>query len=180
MSADVRYQQATDEEIMAYVHGGVLRVDPDGSVWRCRKRQVGIRYAKWIDCTPTRCELWSSNDVRVPLCRNSIRLRFPTQRLVWLALVGPIPEGHTVRRRDNDRRNNHPSNLYLERRVRHLDMSLDQLWSACRSPREELIMNAYVDGGTPSEAARLLQCRPCLIKECLNTLRKRASGERSP
>ncbi len=175
MTAVVRYMRASDEEILAYVDAGVIRVDPDGSVWRCRKRQVGIRYAKWIDCEPTRCELWSSGDIRVPLCQNSIRLAIPIVRLVWLVLVGLIPEGHRVfRRRGVDKRNNHPDHLYLVEYRSFFDLSLDELWMFCRSPREELIMSVFVDAGTPLEAARLLRCEPRVIKSCLDVLRKRA------
>lgn len=177
--------RASDAEILAYVDAGVLRVDPDGSVWRCRKRQVGRGYAKWIDCKPpVRAENQATGTVRVPSCHPSVRFEFPVARLVWLVLCGPIPEGKNVFHRDGSRRggstrNNHPSNLFVtERRsfggykpVQAVD---EELFEFCRSPREQLLLHAVMVHGSLYAAAKELGCNPGLISACLRQIRRRS------
>ena len=173
MTAFVKHQRATDEQMLEYVKAGVLRVDPDGSVWRCKKRQVGIRYAKWMDCTPRRCDNLRSYIIKVPLCQNSIQLAISTPRLVWRVLRGPIPAHCRVVHIDGNRRNNHPDNLKLQRMLSSI--GIDELWSACRSPREELILHALIEHGSYMEAARSLGVRLGRIAETLRTMRRRVT-----
>jgi hypothetical protein len=94
----------------AHVTAGVLRVDPDGSVWRCKRRRGEV----WSDMKPRRVEnLGGKGYLRVSL---HVGQGYPlaivmAHRLVYELLVGPIPGGLEIDHINGDKRDNRPSNL---------------------------------------------------------------------
>lgn len=94
----------------AHVAAGVLRVDDNGSIWRCKIR-VGQR---WRDVPPRRVEnVGGKGYLRVSLhvSRGRPLAIVMAHNLAYEVLVGPIPRGLELDHRDNNKTNNRPSNL---------------------------------------------------------------------
>jgi len=85
---------------------GTFRVDSQGRVWRVR------HYGK--PCAPSRADGVQGDGYRsVYLRLDARRVRVLAHRLVYVALIGAIPDGWVVRHRNRNRAENHPSNLLL-------------------------------------------------------------------
>lgn len=156
---------ASVEDALPFVQAGVLRIDPDGSIWRCKVRHAGYWGAKWSDREPTRAEHDSRNSLDVRLSIGSFqRIVVPAAPLVWTVLVGPIPAGLRVYRRDGDHRNNDPKNLYVafghsnyRGSLRVFDDDyIDQLRGACDHPHERRLLEAIITHGSQTHAAEAL------------------------
>lgn len=92
------------------VRGGLLRVDPDGSVWRVAVLRAGTAHA----VTPRRAESAGAKGyLRIVLGVSGRKetCSVGAHRLVYAALVGPIPDGLQINHRDLNKRNNDPRNL---------------------------------------------------------------------
>lgn len=94
----------------AHVTAGVLRVEADGTVWRCKSRVGGT----WHDVEPRRVEnVGGKGYLRVSLhvARGLPLAIVMAHCLVYEVLVGPIPKGLQIDHKDNDKTNNRPENL---------------------------------------------------------------------
>lgn len=93
-----------------HVAAGVLRVDPDGTIWRCKTRLGGT----WRDIDPRRAEnVGGKGYLRISL---HVAVGRPlamvmAHNLAYEILVGAIPDGLELDHKDNDKTNNRPSNL---------------------------------------------------------------------
>lgn len=102
-----------DGDAMAYAKAhvsiGVLRVDPEGRIWR-EKIFAGGRYR---DVEPRRAEnVGGKGYLRVSLAKPGGKLAIVmAHSLVFELLVGPIPDGLEVNHKDLDKTNNRPDNL---------------------------------------------------------------------
>lgn len=95
---------------LRYVTAGLLRVDPDGAVWRVAVLRRGAVRA----VAPRRAESVGSKGylrivLGVPGRRETCSVA--AHRVVYAALVGPIERGLQINHRDLNKQNNHPSNL---------------------------------------------------------------------
>lgn len=90
---------------------GVLRLDPDGSVWRLKKRKGAMLFR----CTPKRIDLADKDGYRkirvttAPMVVTSCQVA----RLVWQVHKGDIPDRLTVNHKDGNASNNALDNLEL-------------------------------------------------------------------
>lgn len=95
---------------LAYVRAGLLRIDADGAVWRVAVHRRGVAHP----VEPRRAESIGGNGyLRVVL---GVPGRAETcsvgaHRLVYAALVGPIPAGFQINHRDLNKQNNAPGNI---------------------------------------------------------------------
>lgn len=98
------------ELALSYVAAGLLRVDPDGSVWRVAE----LRRGRSVAVEPRRAEtVGGKGYFRIVLgvpdkARNC---SVAAHRLVYAALVGAIPDGLQINHRDLNKQNNRPDNL---------------------------------------------------------------------
>jgi hypothetical protein len=70
---------------------------------------------------------------RVGLWRNGKGKFIQVHRLIAMAFLGPIPEGHEVHHKDNDKTNCHPSNLeYVTSSENKIHAIRGGHWSRCR------------------------------------------------
>lgn len=102
--------------VLAAVKSGELEIDPQGNVWRVKKRTAD-RWTGGIRTTPckrVRAEMANgSGYLQVRLMRDSKRVFAAAHRLVWIYFNGPIPQGITVNHKDGNKSNNSPDNLEL-------------------------------------------------------------------
>ena len=119
-----------EEGVLAAVNAGILRVDRDGSIWRCKKRQVGDWGSRWFDVDPVRCEHDTGSTLQVRVTAgHANRIQMQVDRLVWRVYRGPIPPGKKIAHRDDDRYNNALDNLTL------VDLCVDLSTAAPRRSR---------------------------------------------
>lgn len=112
------YSTPEDLVYWNYVVFGILEVREDGTVWRCMKwHPTPPGGGEWRPCEPKRADTKESNRRKANRYRR-IQVRFQgrvltcmAHRLVYRALVGPIPEGLEVNHKNRCRWNNHPDNL---------------------------------------------------------------------
>jgi hypothetical protein len=101
---------------VAALASGCFRIDPDGYVWRVRRRGKA--------CSPYRADAVGSDGYRgVYVTVGHRRRRVLAHRLVWVSQKGPIPDGFVVRHWNRDRGDNRPENLYLARPSGQLGMA---------------------------------------------------------
>ncbi len=118
------------EFALSYVATGLLRVDPDGSVWRVAE----LRRGRVVAVEPRRAEtVGGKGYFRIVLgvpdkARNC---SVAAHRLVYAALVGAIPDGLQINDRDLNKQNNRPDNLEVV-------------------TGSENIIHSYANGRTPS------------------------------
>ena len=95
---------------LSYVAGGLLRIEPDGSVWRVAE----LRSGRVVAVEPRRAEtVGGKGYLRIVL---GVPGRHQTcsvaaHRLVYAAVVGVIPDGLQINHRDLNKQNNRPANL---------------------------------------------------------------------
>lgn len=82
---------------------GVVTVDARGRVWR--------RERHGRPCAPYRAEGPRNGYLVVTVYLDGRQRAAYAHRLAYVALVGPIPEGHLVRNRNGDHSDNRPANL---------------------------------------------------------------------
>ena len=117
------------EEVVywAYVQTGILEVRGDGTVWRVKDwNPILVRVdggklttvgGSWIPCDPRRADTKESRRMkpnrykRVQVRHQGRVMSCMAHRLVYRALIGPIPAGLEVNHKDRCRWNNHPENL---------------------------------------------------------------------
>lgn len=93
----------------AALASGMVSVDADGRVWRHWRAGRPVS-------PPYRAEtLRPDGYMVVPLVLSGRPVRILAHRLVYVALVGPVPPGAMVRHWSRDRADNRPSNLVLVR-----------------------------------------------------------------
>ena len=149
----------------AHVAAGVLRVEADGTIWRCKTRHGG----GWRDIEPRRMEnVGGKGYLRVSL---NVAAGLPlaivmAHCLIYEVFVGPIPDGLQIDHKDNDKTNNRPDNLEpvtgLENMRRSFRRGRTQAWAIARK-----------DGGREWRSGR-----PMLTEEQRQRAREmRASGE---
>jgi hypothetical protein len=87
---------------------GVLKVDQDGLVWRCKFKTHGV----WKDCTPRRAEnIGGKGYFRLTLTSPSGRqVMTMAHKLVWAWFNGPIPK-EQINHDNLNKADNHPDNL---------------------------------------------------------------------
>jgi hypothetical protein len=118
------------EFALSYVAAGLLRVEPDGSVWRVAE----LRRGRVVAVEPRRAEtVGGKGYFRIVLgvpgkARNC---SVAAHRLVYSALVGAIPDGLQINHRDLNKQNNRPDNLEVV-------------------TGSENIIHSYANGRTPS------------------------------
>lgn len=100
-----------EREAAKLVHEGILRLDPDGSVWRLKKRKGDMLFR----CTPKRIDYRSSGNYRAVKVTIAACTLVTVQlgRLVWQVHKGDIPDRLTVNHKDGDASNNALDNLEL-------------------------------------------------------------------
>lgn len=95
---------------LEYVQRGLLRIDADGSVWRV----AVVRQGRVVPVSPRRAEsVGSKGYLRIVLGvpGRGVTCSVAAHRVVYTALVGPIPDGLQINHRDLQKQNNAPSNL---------------------------------------------------------------------
>lgn len=122
---DLCGDNAEDLVYWNYVVPGILEVRADGTVWRVMRwharppwqRRQGESAGEWVPCEPRRADTKESNR-RAANRYKRVEVRFQgrmmscmAHRLVWRALVGPVPPGLEINHKDRCRWHNHPSNL---------------------------------------------------------------------
>jgi hypothetical protein len=95
---------------IAHVHGGVLRIDDDGVVWRLKESRRGA----WVDVPTRRAEHPGGKgylrvSLHVPILKRLAIVM--AHRLVYEWHVGPIPFGMEINHKDLVKTNNRPNNL---------------------------------------------------------------------
>lgn len=99
------------EYAKAHVADGVLRVDPEGRIWRCK---ILHRDGYYTNVKERRAEhVGGKGYLRVSLhvpIENRLAIVM-AHCLVYEVLVGPIPSELQINHEDLDKKNNHPLNL---------------------------------------------------------------------
>jgi hypothetical protein len=174
----------SEEQFLPYVAAGILRVDPDGSIWRCKIRRVGNGWSRWDPIEPVRAEGGGRGDLSVRVTGgHGLKLSTPAARLVWAVLRGSISHDELIGHRDFDPSNNDPANLYKCRAVpgkkrprKPIDEDYaEQLRSACQEPFERRTLEKILKCGTQFEAAESIGCDPSTVGKFLKKLRARIS-----
>ena len=108
---------------LAHVREGVLRVDADGTIWRCAVRR-GLR---WKEIEPRRVENPGGKGyLRVSLQKPGGGLAIVmAHRLVYEVFEGPIPYGMQINHKDLNKTNNIPSNLEIVTGAKNIQHSYD-------------------------------------------------------
>ena len=102
---------------------GEMEIDPDGRIWRLRKRTADrwTGGTRTTTCDKVRAESTSGGYLQVRLMRDGHRVAAAAHRLVWLHVHGPIPDGLTVNHKNGIKSDNRPENLelatYSEQRI---------------------------------------------------------------
>jgi hypothetical protein len=106
----------------AHVAAGVLRVDADGTIWRCMQRTSD----GWQNVMPRRVEnVGGKGYLRVSLhvSKGHGLAIVMAHRLVYELLVGPIPAGLEIDHKDNNKTNNRPENLQTVTGLENMKLS---------------------------------------------------------
>lgn len=178
-----------EDQLLPYVEAGIIRVDRDGSIWRCKIRRVGNGWSRWDDQKPTRAETFtrSSTLVKVTAGHGS-RCQAVPARLVWRIYRGPIPHGMSVYHRDFDVTNNDPDNLFLaetgtwgSHTLQGLKLTredyIQKLLDACEHRHESMMILALAEHGTQNLAAEAIGVNQSTIARLVNRLRARIRKE---
>lgn len=97
---------------------GIYDIGNDGSIHRLIPRN------RFTPQTPLRHQIDGTGYHRVTLTDAHGKTRtFAVSRLVALAFIGPLPEGHEVNHKDRDKDNNHVSNLEYVTHSRNIQHS---------------------------------------------------------
>lgn len=109
--------------VLEHVQRGVIRVDPDGSIWRCAIR----RGNRWKSIEPRRVENLSGKGyLRVSLQKPDGGLAIVmAHRLVHEVFIGPVPLGLQINHKDLNKTNNTPSNLEVVTGARNIQHSYE-------------------------------------------------------
>lgn len=158
-----------EDMLLPYVEAGILRVDPDGTIWRCKIRRVGRGWSRWDDQKPTRAE--SGPLVKVT-GGHGLRLQAIATRLVWRVYRGPIPSGMNVHHYDFDTSNRSVDNLFLSKGGVPLDYG-QRLLDVCEHRHEAMILRALLEHGTQTDAAEVLGVASATISKLVAKLRRR-------
>lgn len=104
-----------ENDVYALVAAGEITIDDSGRCWRVGYRQADrwTKATRLIACSRRRAENKAGRYLQVRAMIDGVRWHALAHRLVWRHFFGPIPEGSTVRHKDGDSTDNHPSNLYL-------------------------------------------------------------------
>lgn len=101
--------------------GKALAIRPDGSVWRIAQRG---RTGRWRSIQPTRAdELRPDGYRRVRVQIDGRSVSMPAHRLIWEALVGPIPAGLELNHCNGRRGDNRLENLEVVSKSENLTHS---------------------------------------------------------
>ncbi len=106
------YSKTFPERAVArLVAEGILRLDPDGSVWRLKKRKGDMLFR----CTPKRIDFGGKDGYRKVRATTapSVMTSCQVARLVWQVHKGDIPDRLTVNHKDGNASNNALDNLEL-------------------------------------------------------------------
>ena len=100
--------------VYAAVLGGELEIDAEGRIWRVAIRQ-GNRWNSGTtlrSCPRHRAEHPTPKGyLQIRLMTGGLRAHALAHRLVYVHLVGPIPDGETINHIDGVKSNNRPGNL---------------------------------------------------------------------
>lgn len=98
-------QQSLDEFIRCFLSSGRYRVDPEGRLWNCNWRGLGVK--RLVSGAPTR-----KGYLRAPIYHNGVQRSVLLHRVVAIAVHGEPPFiGAQVNHRDGSKANNHPENI---------------------------------------------------------------------
>lgn len=110
------YHKQSERQLYQLVLNGELEIDPEGVIWRVKKRT----FDRWsggtrvTPCKRVRAELMTTGGyLQVRAMIDGKRHNAAAARLVWHHFKGPIPQGLTVNHRDGIKHRNHPLNLEL-------------------------------------------------------------------
>lgn len=166
----------SEDRLLSYVEAGVLRVDLDGSIWRCKVRHVGRGWSRWDDREPTRAESGPQTGTLVKVTAgHGLRYQTTASRLVWRVHRGPIPHGMNVYHRDFDHSNNNPDNLYLAGSGTGSRAYAMTLLNACEHRHEAMMIQALITYSTQALAAEVIGVSYTTIAKLIRRLRKRIS-----
>lgn len=101
---------------MGAVQSGIFEVDESGRIWRLQKRGwlISTKKAGLRKCERVRAEnMTGLGYLQVRLMVNLVRANAGAHRIVYRALIGPIPEGMWVNHKNGIKDDNRPSNLEL-------------------------------------------------------------------
>lgn len=106
----------SERAVYKLVQSGELEIDPEGRIWRVKKR-TGDRWtggSKVTPCLRVRAEQRTPQGyLQVRALIDGKRHYAAAARLVWHHFKGEIPQGLTANHKDGVKDRNHPSNLEL-------------------------------------------------------------------
>lgn len=113
----IQSMKIKQNEIFVYqaVMSGDLVIEPDGAIWRVRKRtwDSGQRKAVSTPCRRVRAENDCGDYLQVRVMVDGKRVCALAHRVVYHHFKGPIPDGLTVNHEDGNKKRNTPTNLEL-------------------------------------------------------------------
>jgi hypothetical protein len=125
---------------MALVGAGYFEVRADGTIWRKQHRtHIRGRGVECRECEPRRAEHRSTcGYLQIHAMVEGVRFVAAAHRIVFLALVGPIPDGLTVNHLNGTKDDNRPENFELatpSEQSLHARYVLGRGWNAEKSAR---------------------------------------------
>ena len=117
MTDTTKIDERAEALVLAMVDRGIFTVCPvSGAVWRHFEQRKFQRTSDEQGLVPLlqprRAEYKASNGylrIKVSVC--GIRVDVSAHRVVYRALIGPIPHGHLIDHENRKRDDNHPENL---------------------------------------------------------------------
>lgn len=136
-----------ERAIAGLVTQGILRLDPDGSLWRLQKRKGDMLFR----CTPKRIDFvdkksgyWKVRASTAPMVMTAAQMA----RVVWQVHKGDIPDRLTVNHKDGNASNNALDNLEL---ATHAEQHLHRFRVLKREPptaRINRLLKGFVQAAT--------------------------------
>jgi len=106
---------------------GVLKIMPNGDIIRCKRRKTGKNDGTWYPCThhpAGTVTKYGRGYFEFPFKNSSgIKRSVRLHRLVYSYFYGDIPDGYEIHHKDNNKLNNHPSNLVLVTHLQNMRMA---------------------------------------------------------
>lgn len=102
-----------EDVLLSLVKSGELEIDPDGRIWRVKKRGGNpLRNYAVRPCPRVRAEYPTRDGyLLVTTTIDGKKTTASAHRIVWTHFNGPIPDGLTINHQNGKKADNRPSNL---------------------------------------------------------------------